>query len=148
MSQTREAKKKAIVNASAFVTLYPKLTRLANAIASFEGAYTISSRAWRNHNPGNLRWSIFSDSQKDEFAVFDNYWEGYFALLFDLWSKCSGNTTTDLGPESTISELLHVYAPPSDNNPTEAYITFVTNHTGFPKETKLRTFLNALENEC
>ena len=91
-----------------------KIVNLANAIAEYEGwepekhanakagGPTVS---YRNHNPGNLRSSIFALGTRDEFAFFFNDATGMFALQFDLMKKAQGKTVTDLNGESNIGQL-------------------------------------------
>lgn len=97
------------------------------------------SRSYRNHNPGNLRRSPFASGIDDNFAVFESDFLGWFALYFDLHSKARGNTSTRLNGSSTIYDLIHVWAPPSDNNDTEAYIVQVEKMTGLSRKTTLAT---------
>lgn len=125
------------------------LISLAKAIADHEGwiapnfrtaPYDEGSIAFRNNNPGNLRYSNFAMGEHLGFAYFYNEDIGWMGLLHDLWSKCTGNTTTKLYGKSTIADLIHVWAPPSENN-TEAYISAVEKKTGFNRNTRLEDLL-------
>lgn len=114
------------------------------AIRDHEGWYPIGvngyqngSRSYRHHNPGNLRKSPFECNSVDNFSVFSSDHVGYMALHWDLLMKAKGQTSTGLGPKSTIAELLYKYAPPSDNNDTEAYIEDVCKKTGLSRTTTL-----------
>lgn len=89
------------------------------------------SRAYRNHNPGNLRKSPFSCGEEQGFAIFRNDLVGWNALQWDLMQKAKGNTSTGLNENSTLRDLIFVYAPPSDNNDSEAYLKDVLDKTGF-----------------
>lgn len=82
--------------------------------------------AIRNLNPGNLRLSG-GTSDAGGYTVFTDFISGYSALLRELKSKFSGNNSHGIGQESTLLELFNIYAPPSDNNPTNAYAEFVAN---------------------
>jgi len=95
------------------------------------------SRSYRNHNPGNLRSSPFAVATVGGFAVFRTDQVGLMALHWDLLQKAKGNTVTGLSGKSTIRELISKYAPPSDNNNTEAYIKEVCVLTGFQESTTL-----------
>lgn len=115
-----------------------KLQRLVLAMAEHEGwhpvgdpKYPDGSRSYRNHNPGNLRGSPFADRKKDGYAVFGSDAMGWFAFQWDIWQKAQGNTQTKLSPKSTLRDLIYVWAPPSDNNNTEAYLADVVQKTGF-----------------
>lgn len=127
------------------ISLNPDTERLMLAMAEFEGWDAPGpneadhvSRSYRNHNPGNLRSSPFQSHQKDGFAVFSNDSVGWMAFHYDLMQKAKGNTVTDLNGESTIAELIRVWAPPSDNNDTENYIDFVERKSTLDRDTKLK----------
>lgn len=121
-----------------------KVERLIYAIAKHEG-WTPSgvgstpggSRAYRNHNPGNLRWSPFQVAEDGGFAVFRSDIVGLMALQWDLMQKARGNTVTGLNGKSTLRQLIFVYAPPGDNNNSEAYLQQVMKDTGFKATTTL-----------
>lgn len=122
----------------------PKIERLMLAIAGHEdwsvpGQNTApgGSRAFRNHNPGNLRASPFAAATVEGFAVFRSDFVGWMALHWDLMQKAHGNTRTKLGPESTVRELIFTYAPPSDGNDSEKYLQDVLEKTGFQESTTL-----------
>lgn len=96
--------------------------------------------AFRNNNPGNLRSSPFMIGQRGGFAYFYNEEVGKFALVWDLYQKCTGNTVTGLNGESTLADLIKVYAPPSEND-TENYIRVVEARSGLARTTKLKELL-------
>lgn len=126
-----------------------QLQTLARAMAEHEGWISgleiyghknIATVAYRNHNPGNLRASPFALGKRDGFAVFLDDNTGFFALLWDLRAKATGNTRSNLNGDSTIAELIEVYAPSSEND-TEAYIKHVQELSGLPRDTKLKTLV-------
>ncbi len=121
-----------------------KIEALMRAIVKHEGwseqtekTPAGGSRSYRNHNPGNLRASPFACGTVDNFAVFKSDFVGYMALHWDLMQKARGNTVTGLNKTSTIRDLITVYAPPSDNNDTEAYIESVVSYMQMPENTTL-----------
>lgn len=125
-----------------------KLQKLCNAMIEYEGWDPIittkngrGSRSYRNHNPGNLRASPFSISQDDGFAVFDSDWDGLAAMKWDIIQKAKGNTKTNLGPNSTIRELIYTWAPESDRNNPQRYLEFVLTKTNFSENMKLSELL-------
>lgn len=125
-----------------------KMDRLIFAIAKHEGwapvgssSSKLGSRAYRNHNPGNLRASPFAYAIVDNFAVFKNDLIGLIALQWDIMQKAKGQTVTGLTGKSTIEQLMHKYAPSADNNDTEAYIAFVEKESGLPRATLLEELL-------
>jgi hypothetical protein len=126
-----------------------KLYRLATAIAFYEGWHASGtgnsipesgSVSYRNHNPGNLRSSSFQLGVRNGFAYFYNDEIGFVALLYDLWIKASGKSTTGLTPNSTIREFVHKYAPPVEND-SEAYLEFILHQTGFKDDMQLGELL-------
>lgn len=122
-----------------------KVQKLLLAIAEHEGWHSPSetatpggSRSYRNHNPGNLRKSPFEIGNVDNFSIFKSDFVGFMALEWDIMQKALGNTVTDLGPHSSLRDLIFVYAPPSDDNDSEAYLQTVANKTGLKSSTTLK----------
>lgn len=122
-----------------------RLLSLATAISNHEGwgpddLATLDKNeetpSLRNNNPGNLTRSPFAIGNRGRFAYFYNEQVGFFALLWDLFQKCTGNTSTGLSGESTLEDLIKVYAPPSENN-TEAYIKDIEETTHLNRKIKL-----------
>lgn len=121
-----------------------EVDRLMMAMAQHEGwllpdeeKNQKGSRSYRNHNPGNLRASPFASKIEDNFAVFRNDMVGWQAFHWDLMQKARGNTSTGLNGQSTIRDLIYKWAPPSDDNDTEAYIKAVVASSGLPASTTL-----------
>lgn len=126
-----------------------RLLDFARIIAEYEGwqpddLKTLGKNeetvAFRFNNPGNLRTSPFAIGEKNGFAYFYNEDVGFYALVWDLYQKCTGNTKTGLKPSSTIADLMNVYAPSHENN-TEAYITHLENRTGLSRTMQLKDLL-------
>src|ERR1051325_9975485 len=90
------------------------LEALADAFMHHEGWYP-GSRSNRNRNPGNLR-PFRADQPHDSqgYRIFSSLIQGYQALLEDLQAKLNGSH--GLKPDSTLLNLLNVYAPAGDNN--------------------------------
>lgn len=100
------------------------LEALADAIMAFEG-WSAGSRSNRHRNPGNLRPVLPSQAQADGYRVFPSLIMGYGALLKDLEIKFDGQSRTGIGPQSTLGELMAVWAPASDGNAPGQYARFV-----------------------
>lgn len=99
------------------------------------------SRSYRNHNPLNLRASPFAVAIKDNFAVFASDADGFAAARWDIRQKARGNTSTGLNGESTLRELIRVWAPSEDGNDPASYLQHVVHMTGFREDMKLKEFL-------
>lgn len=126
-----------------------RLLTLARVIGEYEGwapdnlgtkDLNEETIAFRFNNPGNLRSSPFAIGEKNGFAYFYSEEVGFMALVWDLFKKCTGETRTGLKPQSTLQDLMNVYAPQSENN-TEAYITHIENRTGLSRMMTLQELL-------
>ena len=90
-------------------------------------------RGLRNNNPGNIRRNsdVFQGektSSDREFKQFKSMAYGYraiFKILFNYYR----NYKLD-----TIRKMITRWAPPEDNNHTEAYIKTVSGYAGIPAE--------------
>lgn len=126
------------------------LTNLSQAIAEFEGwqpneqgerAHFSPSVSYRNHNPGNLRLSPFALGVRDGHAYFLNDDIGFFALMWDIWMKSQGRTITRLNGNSTIEDLITVWAEAPEKT-RENYISHIEKRTGLSRNTKLKDLIN------
>lgn len=93
------------------------------------GSGTGVPRGIRNNNPGNIEDGPFARSLPG-YAGSD----GRFAIFNDL-SSGEGAQTRLLGSYvqrgfDTPAEIINRWAPPSDNNPTGAYISYVARRAG------------------
>lgn len=109
-------------------TIAPTVQDWGMAVKEFEGWYE-GSRAWRNRNPGNLRFSPFQARNEDGYAVFDTYEDGWNALLHQLRISVNGKSAF-YHPEMTLLEWAQVYAPSGDNNHPQTYARFVAKKLG------------------
>ena len=103
-----------------------RLEEFGTAVKTHEGWYS-GSRSYRNNNPGNLRWSKYQTGVRDGYAYFSTYQKGWDALIYDLRAKCTGNTKTKLGPDSTILQFCEVWAPSFDGNRPRVYAEFLAS---------------------
>jgi hypothetical protein len=83
--------------------------------------------AWRNNNPGNIRPGQFAQNHGaigsgGGFAIFPDEATGSNALLALL--------QTPMYQSLTITNAIFKYAPPTDNNNTQAYVNFIRQATG------------------
>lgn len=90
------------------------------------------------NNPGNIRKGgaafLGEITSPDGFRGFKSLAYGYRAILkiFDTYYK-RGLTT--------LEKAINTYAPPSDNNPTSAYVRFLASGLGIEPTTDLRAIL-------
>lgn len=92
-------------------------------------------RNWRNNNPGNIEYGDFTRNHgaigtDGRFAIFPDLATGRAAkqaLLFE--GKNYRN--------KSIAEAIYRWAPPSDNNPTDAYIARAAQGAGVDPSTPL-----------
>jgi len=118
---------------------------LADAFMHHEGWFP-GSRSNRNRNPGNLR--AFQKSQPVDsggYRVFASLVDGYQALLDDLSAKLNGSH--GLTKESSLLDLLNIYAPAGDNNNPSAYAVAVAQWatTALGKPITVHTTLGELQ---
>lgn len=90
-------------------------------------------RGMRNNNPGNIKrqtpptpWQGVADDQPDPlFVKFKDVTWGIRAMARVLISY------QDIHSICTIEKIINRYAPPTDANPTDSYIAFVSQKSGF-----------------
>ena len=99
------------------------------------------SVTFRNHNPGALRSSPFAIGTRDDFALFLDDDVGFFALCWDLAKKCKGETVTDLGPNSTVYDLIKVYTAETDQERLDNYVRVVERIANVYQNTPLIHFI-------
>jgi len=106
------------------------------AIARQEGWLVPLSRCRRNHNPGNLVYepwekafgATLEGGYYPRFAQFPTDQQGFNAQSHLLIFKYAG---------LAIVETITDWAPPTDNNDTQAYINNVCEWTGLTPQTVL-----------
>lgn len=97
--------------------------------------YQGGSRAWRNHNPGNLIAGKVSKrngaiGEAGGFAIFPDYETGHTALLDSLKNEHGSKD---------ITKLMYVFAPPKENN-TKRYIKYLRRKTGVKGNKRILDF--------
>lgn len=116
-----------------------RVETLAKAIEDFEGYY-LGSVAYRNNNPGNLRYSPLQAGKRGGFAYFDSYEEGFEALKHQIRIAASGDSRV-YRPDMTLLEFFNTYAPASDSNQPNVYYKFVMDKTGFAEGMQIKDLL-------
>jgi hypothetical protein len=99
-----------------------------------------ASASFNNHNPGNLRASPFEVGKRNNFSVFVDDNVGFFAMVWDLFKKCKGETSLGLTQNSTLENLIKVYTGESQEIVSN-YVSFVEQRTGFKKSMRLGDLL-------
>lgn len=109
------------------VTMSP-IEALADAIMAYEG-WKPGSRSYRNRNPGNLRPTEETQARDEKgYRTFPNFVSGYRALEADLTVKCTGQSHTGLGAESSLAQFFQVWAPAADGNLPVEYAKYVVDY--------------------
>jgi hypothetical protein len=92
--------------------------------------------AYTNNNPGNLRFVGQSGATKGNggFAKFSSPEAGFQALIDDIDAKKAPGGNLD--GNSTLEQLIGVYAPPSENN-TKLYVQQMATWLGVTPQTKI-----------
>ncbi|OAN48941.1 hypothetical protein [Magnetospirillum moscoviense] len=96
--------------------------------------------AWRNNNPGNIKWDGKRDPEffKDKLGAIGS--DGTFAVFPEredgLGAKTKLMKVDRKYKGTTISEAMHLYAPPNENN-TKAYLEFIKQKTGIDTSKKV-----------
>lgn len=128
----------------------PKATfdQFCKAIQGMEGYYAPGenknypngTRAWKNKNPGNLKYvgqkrAIGADAQG--FCIFKTYEDGFLTLKEMVQRAATGKSSV-YKPDMTFVEFFKVYAPSSDGNYPEKYAAFVAERVGVRTDTKIK----------
>lgn len=96
--------------------------------------YTSSSsdEATKNNNPGNLK-----DPVTGKFRQFSTPQEGVNAQIHQLDLYKTGQSKTGINGNSTLAQMIGVYAPSSDGNNPNAYAENVAKQLGININTPL-----------
>lgn len=132
------------------------IIKWAEAIKQFEG-WKPGSRSFKNHNPGNLRYSAYTASlgaigkDSGRFCIFEDDRAGFAALCIFLddaanrrlrpyhvfsasnpyhWKLMPEGRNGDELPDFTLEDFYQVYAPEGDGNAPSGYARFVADKLG------------------
>lgn len=105
------------------------------ADASPDKATSRDVRGIRNNNPGNLRdfnigWQGKLGADAAGYLIFDvhpNYGRAYWGVRAMVKDLLDDHVRDGL---RTVRSIITEYAPESDNNPTAAYVAFVSSALG------------------
>lgn len=106
-----------------------KIQIWAKAIEKMEG-YFVGSRSYKNNNPGNIKFTKYSQSlgatayDKDNFCIFPTYDAGFKALCRFLIDACENRLTPYIN--KTLAEFTQIYAlPPAGSKYAENVATAI-----------------------
>lgn len=103
----------------------PKALAIMTAMAHMEGYFQAirgeHTLAFRNNNPGNIRSWGELPAGEGGYCKPATKPDGFRILYEDILAN-SGKLT--------LREFIGKYAPPSDNNQTTAYLSFVSEYSG------------------
>lgn len=116
------------------------IANVASTIQRIEGYYP-GSLAYRNNNPGNMRWAtpILGATGVDSsgFLIFPDYQTGYAALQHQI--------TLDASRGLTIDQFTAKYAPKEDSNDPKSYARQIASAAGLSPGDPLSAALNGAQ---
>ena len=124
------------------IPLHSKIRRWALAVQGQEGFYT-GSRSFKNRNPGNLKFTAFTQSlgatgkDADNFCIFPTYDAGFEALCGFL-TLAAQDKLKDYHQARTLQSFTQIYANPPPDHP---YAENVANDLNCTVFTRIETFL-------
>lgn len=112
-----------------------RVKTFAKAVKQHEGWWK-NSRSFRNNNPGNIRFSAYTQSlgaigkDKDRFCIFKDYDSGFNALCQFITDAANGELIPyrrkrERPSSFTIADFFNVYSPSKDNNNPQSYSSYV-----------------------
>jgi hypothetical protein len=123
-----------------FINDFNKFMNISKGLEKKKSSNEVGSKqslAVRNNNPGNIRGT------DGEFIKYDTPEEGKQAMINDLTIKATGRsrhpsklTGKKLGPDSTVADIISVYAPKSEND-TASYVSSVQQYLGIDDTTPM-----------
>ena len=118
-----------------YISAFPGIGTTRMYVGNDGNIYEFSggSRAWRNNNPGNLEYGVFTRNSgaigsDGRFAMFPDAATGFNAM--------AGLLSTNAYQKLTIEGAINRYAPSNENN-VEAYLKSIEIQTGFPRSTPM-----------
>lgn len=107
----------------------PAKTKLAQLIAKNEGWGVPGSVPTTHNNPGDLRHGPHETHPKGPNDI------GWVDTLDHGWEDLERQLQLYAKRGMTLREVAYTYAPPSDNNPTEAYLQSLCKGSGCSDKT-------------
>lgn len=110
-----------------FYTVYNDTVRVGDA----------RSRAWRNQNPGNLRYRSGAAARRVGAISIDRQGFAIFPSEEVGWNVLVDFLTDAANRGRTIQSVMTQYAPPHENN-LPAYLNFIRRQTGLDPTSRLQ----------
>ena len=105
------------------------MTKLAYLISKEEGFGIPGAVPTTHNNPGDLRHSPHSQHSGDKNAI------GQIDTVAHGWADLERQLQIYASEGLTLRQMVNLYAPPSDNNNTDRYLSFVCSGLGLTPET-------------
>ncbi len=105
--------------------------------------YPKGTRAWKNKNPGNLRFigqKLAIGHDDKNFCIFKTYQDGYDTLKAMLVRASSGGSQT-YNPNMTLYQFFAKYAPSSDGNYPKHYAEVVAKRIGVSASVQIKNLI-------
>jgi len=100
---------------------------------SVTSAASSGTRGVRNNNPGNIRKG--SSTWEGEIGVDDKGFIVFSSMNYGVRACMKLIRNYIMGGTNTIRKIINRYAPPTDNNPTESYIAYVSTQCNIGSNT-------------
>lgn len=106
-----------------------KLEALADALTACTGYTDPTSEEYQCRNPLALKAiSVKHKRSESGLRVFSNFESGHKASLFDLKTKCTGESRAKLSKDPTLKELIRCYSMP--NQTVDYVVVFLKKALG------------------
>jgi hypothetical protein len=103
------------------------LSKLAEAIAHYEGFYVEGSLPQRSNNPGDLEHAP-GEAHTTSSPI------GSFADPATGWTRLEGQLQKYADRNLTVAEMVSIYAPPNENDSAQ-YLAYVCKYVGCSPDT-------------
>ena len=124
-----------------------KIFKVAYAITQAEGwtmnrvvaGLGLGSRSYRQHNPGNLRSSIYQTTQEGGFAVFENDMVGIYAVVYQLTLYAKGGSA-NVKPTDTLATAISKYSGTTIGSPNfNNYMALIEKMAGISRNDQVQS---------
>ena len=119
-------------------TATPQTVKIAQAIATAEGFYTVGSRPARNNNPGDVTQDLIGKAigMDGPFPVYATAADGWANLYAQINAWLEGNSAHATA-DSTITDISQFYTTDSPPGAQNAWAINVANAAGITVDTPI-----------